>query len=81
MFAVSARLLTVAAFAIATPAFAADASDSGTSGDAPKKEKTICKRETNVGSRMPVKTCRTESEWKAEENRARDRFQNRDKED
>lgn len=47
---------------------------------APAKEKRICKRqEQDMGSRLAGKVCKTESEWKAEADAGRQRFQETDK--
>ena len=46
----------------------------------PIKEKRICKRdEASMGSRMASRICKTESEWKADAERARRTFEERDK--
>jgi hypothetical protein len=37
-----------------------------------KKDKRVCKRERKTGSRIPERVCRKESEWKKQQERARE---------
>ena len=75
------RAVPLAAFILTVPALAAEpaAVESETvapsaSAPAAKKagEKKVCVSETNVGSRFPIKVCRTESEWQVQREQDRE---------
>ena len=76
----TALLAAFAALTVALPAQAGD-TQANTAGDKAEqpKPKTICRRETFVGSNLPKKTCKTEAEWKAQDEQARRQFSERDR--
>lgn len=77
----AAILVALSGLAIALPVHAAESQTAHADGaeTTPKKEKTVCRRETFVGSNLPKKTCRTESEWKAIDAQAQRDFSERDR--
>ena len=82
MFNPTALFVAAAGLAIALPLQADDTQSlvGQTEAEAPK-EKRICRSENFVGSRKPVKTCKTAAEWKATDDAARRQAAERDRND
>lgn len=57
--------LIAAALTIAFLSAPVLAADPDPSASTPKKEKRVCREKKPTGSRLSVRTCRTESEWVA----------------
>ena len=71
----------VAALGLALPAYAADTGASASEAAPKAKEKMVCERIEEVGSRSVKKICRPESEWRAERERAKHEVAERDRDD
>ena len=63
-FLLAGASMTEPTTASASPA-TASASAPATAAAPPAKEKKVCRREQLIGSIMPTRTCRTQSEWAA----------------
>lgn len=82
MFKPTALFVAAAGLAIALPLQAADTQSHDDHAQAEQpKEKRICRSENFVGSRKPVKTCKTAAEWKAVDDAARRQATERDRND
>lgn len=69
MFALVTTAFLLAGASMTEPTTAsaspATASAPATAAAPPAKEKKVCRREQLIGSIMPTRTCRTQSEWAA----------------
>ena len=76
-------LAALASLALAAPAYATDPEDATPTAEAPAKpkEKMVCQRITEVGSRSTKKFCQTETQWRAEREAARRGVSERDGDD
>ena len=63
------HLAAVAGLAIALPATAGDGAPADDGASKPK-EKMVCQRITEVGSRSSKKVCQTEAQWRAQREQA-----------
>ena len=80
MFKPTALTVAAAALAFALPAQAGDTQSNEDQAKVEQpKEKRICRNENFVGSRKPVKTCKTAAEWDAADSAARRQFNERDR--
>ena len=74
-------LAALACLALAVPAYAAGtADDAAPAADATAKpkEKMVCQRITEMGSRGYKKICQTESQWRAQQEQGKRNVQERD---
>jgi hypothetical protein len=79
-----AILAALAGLTLAVPAYASETPDDAAStadATAKPKEKMVCQRITDMGSRASRKVCQTEAQWRAEREAAKRGVSERDRDD